>query len=108
MDLFWGRWSEAKIVFRNRRGKDEEKQGRVIKAASRKHLQGMKLLPKSPLDSNLLRREREEGSVILRKSEGRDVLSGKSGEEEEWEWEREPNASAYKKKRRSQPLQSLP
>jgi hypothetical protein len=43
----------------------------------------MKLLPKSPLDSNLLRREREEGSVILRKSEGRDVLSGKSGEEEE-------------------------
>jgi hypothetical protein len=41
---------------------------RLIKAASRWHLQGMKLLPKSLLDSNPLgRRTGEEGSVILRK-----------------------------------------
>jgi hypothetical protein len=32
------------------------KQGCVIKEACRWHLQGMKLLPKSPLDSNLLER----------------------------------------------------
>jgi hypothetical protein len=44
------------------------KPGRVIKAASRWHLQGTKLLPKSPLDSSSLEREKQgEGAAVLRK-----------------------------------------
>ncbi len=38
------------------------KQGRVIKAASRWHLQGMKLPPKSPLDSSILGKGTDEES----------------------------------------------
>ncbi len=51
---------------RKRRG---AKPGRAIKAASRWHLQDMKLLPKSPLDSSPLRRGTGRGRGYFEESD---------------------------------------
>ena len=72
------------------------KQGRVLKAASRWHLQGIKLLPKSPLGSSPLGRGTgREGVVVLRKViRSKSYSLKKTREEEEGkerERERDPN-----------------
>jgi hypothetical protein len=51
------------------------KQGRVIKAANRRwYLQGMKLLPKSPLDSSPLGRGTGRGRGYFKKSDRKQEL----------------------------------
>ncbi len=75
-----------------RHGKEVRvKQGREIKAASRWDLQGMKLLPKSPLDSSPLGRGTGRGSTYFEESPIRSQSCAlkESREEEARERERE-------------------
>ncbi len=65
-------------VEEEKRGK--KKQGRNIKAASRWHLQGMKLLPKSPLDSTPLDRETGDGRGYFEESDLKQEFSLKKRE----------------------------
>jgi hypothetical protein len=66
------------------------KQGRVLKAESRWHLQGIKLLPKSPLDSTPLERGTGRGRGYLEESDPKqEFFSEKRAERKRGERERE-------------------
>ena len=80
------------------------KQGRVIKAASGWHLQGMKLLSKSPLDSSPLGRGTGRGRGYFEESAPKqELFSEKDQRERRGGKRRETDASAYAKTWRPQP-----
>jgi hypothetical protein len=78
------------------------KQGREIKAVCRWNLQGIKLLPKSPLDSSPLGRGTGRGRCYFEESgDPKPGCSLKRAERKKGERKREADASDYATKRRS-------